>query len=71
MRPCDCKDQQDLNKLDHNVLVFNERSIEAQSNCVIIKNGSCSMRLSKNDFKRFAEWYLQDQNKSEVNRDET
>lgn len=63
MRPCDCKDQVDLSKLDHSMLVFNERSIEAWSNCVVIQNGPGRLWLSKNDFKRFAEWYLEDQNK--------
>lgn len=65
MRPCDCRDQQDLQKLNETGIGFNDESIEAHSNSVVLNSGSCSMRISKLHFKLFAKWYLEDQDKIE------
>ena len=61
MKPCDCKDSIDVGKLDHDGLFFNNRGIKVKPNSVIISYGSCEMRIWMNDFQRFAEWYLEDQ----------
>lgn len=64
MKPCDIKNKIDWNKLSEHGLSFNQRKIEIHPGWVKIINGSCEMKLPKNTFKAFAEWYLEDQNKS-------
>ena len=61
MKPCDCKDMQDVKKLDHSGIQYNDRGIEVKPNSVIITHGSCTLKVWQEDFRRWAEWYLQDQ----------
>ncbi len=61
MKPCDCKDQQDVKKLDHCGLSLNNESIEVCPNNVILTVGACTIKISQTRFKAFALWYLEDQ----------
>lgn len=67
MRPCDCETYQELDELREQGLAFNQRSIMVRLNHVILENGPGSLKLSKNDFKNFAQWYLTDQDEKENN----
>ncbi len=64
MKPCNCKDIKDLKKLDANGIRFNEDFILVDPPNVSIVMGSCSMRMTQKTFKRYAEWYLEDQETS-------
>jgi len=61
MRPCDCKDARDLEKLQEQGIGFNESLIRVAPNIVVLTSGSCSMKISQKMFNRFAVWYLEDQ----------
>lgn len=61
MRPCDCKDRTDIRTLQEQGLAFNGDSITAMPLLVEITIGACSLRIRKELFLRFCEWYLTDQ----------
>lgn len=61
MKPCDCKDQYNANKLDHQGLTINKDSIELKPNMVILTIGPCQIKINQNIFEKFAKWYLEDQ----------
>jgi hypothetical protein len=61
MRPCDCKDEQDVLKLEEVGITTNDRSISVTSTMIVLKIGFCKLKIPKNTFKLFAEWYLEDQ----------
>lgn len=62
MKPCGCKDQKDLKKLNEQELRFNENSIKVKPPNVILKiSGHSLIAISQNEFKKFVEWYLEDQ----------
>lgn len=64
MRPCDCKDNNDVRtELTEQGIAYNDSSIIVRPLSVILKVGPCWLRISQTMFKRFAEWYLEDQNK--------
>ncbi len=54
----------DLKKLDTNGIRFNEDFILVDPPNISINMGSCSMRITQKMFKRYAEWYLEDQENS-------
>jgi len=62
MRPCDCKDQYSVeNELNEAGIAFNDQSITVQPSIVILKIGACTIKIYQDTFKKFAEWYLEDQ----------
>jgi hypothetical protein len=62
MKPCDCKDQYDVdNNLEEAGIGFNNDSIEVRPNSVILRIGPCELKIPQHRFKAFAEWYLADQ----------
>jgi hypothetical protein len=61
MKPCDCKDWNDVSELMENGIAFNERSLLVSPLNVIIKTYGCQMSIPMETFKRFAMWYLEDQ----------
>ena len=63
MKPCDCHDQYTVNKeLKEQGLTVGVGTIEVEPGSVILTLGSCKLRIAQGTFKRFAEWYLEDQN---------
>jgi hypothetical protein len=66
MRPCDCKDMCDIRyNLNEAGVKYNEYGIEVAPMSVFIETGNCTLRLPMTIFKRFAEWYQEDQIKEE------
>lgn len=61
MRPCDCKDLQDVKKLDHSGIKHNDIGIEVHPGSVIIERGPATLRIPQSHFERMARWYLEDQ----------
>lgn len=62
MKPCDVKSIQDYDKLSDQGLSLNSRSIGIDSNGVILEiNPYFKCRFNHKIFKKFAEWYLEDQ----------
>lgn len=62
MKPCDCKDQYTIEKeLYVNGISFNDNSIEITGGPVVLTIGPCTVKIPRNHFKSFAEWYLEDQ----------
>lgn len=61
MKPCDCKDSKDLEELDHSGIKFNDISLEVRPVSVFLEVGPCKVRIPQRQFKRLAEWYLEDQ----------
>jgi len=62
MKPCDCKNMQDLFDLDVTAVGYNNDSITVRANGVMLEIGPCKLKISHTLFKRFAEWYLEEQN---------
>ena len=63
MKPADCKDEIDLNKLDHTGIGFNDNYVSVKPNIVLLEMGNCSIKIPQRTFRRFAEWYLEEQTK--------
>ena len=61
MKPCDCKDAQDIKQLNEQAVAFNDVSIEVIPTCVIITQGWCTVKMWQKHFERLAKWYLEDQ----------
>ena len=62
MKPCDCHDEYTAkHMLDHQGLTINDKSIEVHPSIVKIRVGPATLKIPQNTFKRFAEWYLEDQ----------
>jgi len=61
MKPCECKDSTDVEKLNIQGLDFNEWSILVKPTGIWISNSTTDLRIPMNKFKYFAEWYLTDQ----------
>jgi hypothetical protein len=62
MRPCDCKDKHSVdNKLDHGGYAINNNSIDVVPPNVRLQFSFCVITIPQYIFKRFAEWYLEDQ----------
>ena len=63
MRPCDVKSiHQAHTELREQGISFNESSINIQPNVIYLTIGPAQIRIPMGTFKRFAEWYLTDQN---------
>lgn len=60
MRPCECKDIQDVMSMDAAGIGFNEWSIEVRPASVIIRNSTTEILIPMHYFGRFAVWYLRD-----------
>jgi hypothetical protein len=65
MRPCDCKDKVDLEKLDHQGTIVGGTEIEVRPNLVILTVGQCKVWMPQRHFERMAQWYLGDQGEAE------
>lgn len=61
MKPCDCKDNEDIKKLTHQTLKFNNDSITVRPNVVILRIGRCKLTISQRLFEKFALWYFEEQ----------
>lgn len=62
MRPCDCKDRHQTKEyLNEQGISFNEFSITVLPSYVLIKAPLTTIRIPMIHFKKFAEWYLEDQ----------
>ena len=62
MKPCDCKSIADTNNLNENGIRYNDWSITVKPCSVFIENHPyVKLRIPMNMFKRFAEWYVSDQ----------
>jgi hypothetical protein len=61
MRPCDCQDQYDAERLNEQGISYNDNSLTLAPPAVILKIDSCQLCISGSLFKRFAEWYLENQ----------
>jgi hypothetical protein len=61
MRPCDCKLEEDLQCINERGIAFNEKSLYIKPPNVVLNIGPCEVKLPMNTFKRFAEWYLENQ----------
>ena len=68
MKPCDCKTLQDCDALKEQGLAYNNYSIGVDSMGVILTiDPYCRMKFAHSMFKRFCEWYLNDQAKEAEN----
>jgi len=64
MKPCDCKDMFDaINKLTEIGVKFNSCGIQISPPMVLLYCDLFTVKFSQVNFKRFAEWYLEDQEK--------
>ena len=62
MKPCDVKSLQDYDKLEEAGLAYNYYKIGVDSMGVILTiEPHARMKFSHKYFKRFCEWYLEDQ----------
>ena len=62
MKPCDCKTTTDIKSLREQGLKYNDESIKADSTGIVLEiYPHFKARFSHRIFKRFAEWYLEDQ----------
>ena len=62
MKPCDCKSMTDVRKLAEQGISVNNRGIEVDSGGVLLFiEPYCLMKINHRHFKRFAEWYLSEQ----------
>ena len=66
MRPCDCKDAVDAkNKLNEQGTFMSGNGIEIIPPSVYLTIGPVYLRIPMPQFKRLAEWYLEDQVKED------
>lgn len=61
MRPADCRDSLDVQQLREAGLAFNDTKISVLPPNVHIQAGPGLLFFSQTHFRRFAEWYLEDQ----------
>jgi len=64
MKPCDCKNRQDKDKMEVQGITINDNSIRVRPPVVILTTGSCTMKITQSVFKSFAHWYFGDQKQS-------
>ena len=71
MKPCDCKDKVDLEKLNEQAISDNKVGIEVRPNVVILtfNEGSVTIRVPQCHFRVLAEWYLEDQEEESYDYD--
>ena len=61
LRPCDCKDQVNADKLNEQGIQHNDQGIVVSPNSVILTMGHAEIKIPMQRFKMFAEWYLEPQ----------
>jgi hypothetical protein len=61
MKPCDCKDSIDTNKLSEQGISINDWHFLVKPNSAIIANRTTEFHIPMSIFKRFSEFYLTDQ----------
>jgi hypothetical protein len=61
MRPCDCQDRYSAKQLNEQGVSYNDNSLTLAPPAVVLKIDSCELRIPMCLFKRFAEWYLENQ----------
>lgn len=62
MKPCDCKSTTEtMTLLNEQGIGSNNRSIQVIPNYVLLTLDHTQIRIPMNTFKKFAEWYLEDQ----------
>lgn len=61
LKPCDCKDIVTANKLNESGIAVNNDSIHIEPNSVVLCLGNTTIRIHMHLFKKFAEWYLEEQ----------
>ncbi len=65
MKPCNCKSMADIEKLDTQGIAFNNKKIMIDSSGVVLEiEPHVRIKIDHINFKRFAEWYLKDQDKT-------
>ena len=63
MRPCDCESiQETLDNLTEQGISFNGWNMVVKPNSVILSNGTATIKVPMITFKKFSEWFLEDQN---------
>lgn len=66
LKPCDCIDMTSAQQLNEQGIGHNDDSIRIEPNSVIIQIGlTTNVKIPMNTFKKYAEWYLQEQ---EINK---
>ena len=65
MKPCDCKSIEDYDALQENGISFNQYKfyVVDGTGVVLEIDPHVKIRIPSKHFKRFAEWYLEDQPK--------
>ena len=61
LKPCDCKDSYDVDKLNTVGIGINNKSISVRPNIVILEMDHTTVKIPMSTFKRFATWYLEEQ----------
>lgn len=61
MSPAECKDQEDVKKLNTVGYAVNDNMITVIPNYVELKIGHTTIKIPQRTFRQLAEWYLQDQ----------
>ena len=61
LRPCDCKDMSDAEKLVESGMYINMIGINVEPNIVIIENDTTRLKIPMSIFKKLAKWYLEPQ----------
>ena len=62
MKPCDCKYTLDIVALNEQGIMYNNKRITIDSIGVILEiTPYVRIKIDHKTFKRFAEWYLEDQ----------
>ena len=65
-RPCDCKSIDEATRLlNEQGLSFNNYSFRISPNVVYIESMGSTLRMPMNIFKRFSEWFLEEQEKND------
>lgn len=68
MKPCDCHDQHTaMTELIEQGIGFNDWSLSVGPSVVVIETTFIRLKIPQRHFKRFAEWYLEDQPKEKTN----
>jgi hypothetical protein len=61
MKPCDCKDIATASKLEFQGISTGNYSISVEPNSVVISSYGTTMKIPMQTFKKFAEFYLEEQ----------
>jgi len=63
MKPCDCKTMKDVvGNLEETGVVYGNWGLALSPMVVKIETVNCTLKIPMTVFKRFAEWYLKEQN---------